>query len=120
MYATDIKKLAKQNDFFRRVLHTGAHAQLVAMSLEPDQNIGLEVHLASDQLLFFVEGKGEVVVDGDVIKVEEHDAIFVPAGAWHNVSNGGHRALKLFTVYAPAAHADGLIDRVKPQETAEV
>lgn len=113
MYAADIKEQAKTNSNFRKVLHTGEHSQLVAMSLLPDEDIGMETHQETDQILFFVDGQGEVIVNNDHRQVEEHDVVFVPAGAEHNVINTGEKALKLFTVYAPASHPDGTVHATK-------
>lgn len=112
MYAEDIKKLTKENTNFRTVLHTGAHSQIVAMSIPVGQDIGEEAHDV-DQMLFFVDGKCEAVLNGESRVVEEHDVVFVPAGTTHNFINVGDEDLKLFTVYAPAEHADGTVHATK-------
>ena len=115
MYSTDIKKLTKENTYYRLVLHTGEHSQLVAMCLGPGEEIGLETHLSSDQMLFFVDGEGEALVNVDRTEVKQHDVVFVPAGVLHNITNSGNEDLKLFTVYAPATHPAGLIEVMKPE-----
>jgi mannose-6-phosphate isomerase-like protein (cupin superfamily) len=115
MYATDLKKLTKENTYYRLVLQTGEHSQLVAMCLNPGEEIGQETHQGSDQMLFFVDGEGEAFVDGSQTEVKEHDVVFVPAGTPHNIRNTGNKELKLFTVYAPATHPAGLIEVVKPK-----
>jgi len=108
----DVKKLAKHNDDFRRVLFTGPHSQLVVMCIPPGEEIGEERHEA-DQLFYFVDGNGEAILDGERSPVEEHDAVVVPAGTPHNFRNTGTRPLRLFTSYAPAQHADGTVHHTK-------
>ena len=113
MFKDDIKKLAKENDNFRKVLHTGEYSQVVLMSLLPGEEIGEEIHPQTDQILVFVDGEGESVINGVSEKFEEHDSVFVPAGTKHNFINTGDEDLKLFTVYAPAHHPDGTIHKTK-------
>ena len=113
MFAEDIKQLTKENTNFRKVLYTGKHSQIVAMSISVGEDIGDEVHEDVDQMLFFVKGKAEAVVNGERKNVEEHDVVFVPAGARHNFINIGDEDLKLFTVYAPSEHPDGTIHVTK-------
>lgn len=113
MYAEDIKKLTKLNTNFRTVLETGKHSQLVVMSIPVGGDIGEEVHQDTDQILFFVEGTGEAILNGETKVVGEHDVIFVPAGTTHNFKNTGDEDLKLFTVYAPPEHKAGTIHKTK-------
>ena len=113
MYAEDIKKLTKENTNFRQVLHTGRYSQIVAMCILVNEEIGEETHTNTDQMLFFVEGEGEAILNGETRKVEEHDVVFVPAGTKHNFKNIGDEDLKLFTVYAPPEHPDGTIHKTK-------
>ena len=113
----DLKEIAKHNDFFRQVLFTGEHAQLVVMSLRPREEIGEEVHEV-DQFLYVVDGQGEVTIDGRRAEFEKGDAVFVPAHARHNVVNTDDEALKLFTIYAPAQHPAGTMQEFKPVEVA--
>ena len=101
MFAQDIKKLTKENTNFRKVLHTGQYNQIVAMSIPVGGDIGEEVHQNTDQILFFVDGEGEAILNGETKRVEKHDVVFVPAGVTHNFKNVGTEDLKLFTVYAP-------------------
>lgn len=120
MYAEDIKKITKENTNFRKVLHTGTYSQIVAMSIPVGSDIGEEVHQNTDQILFFVDGDGEAIINGETKKVEEHDVVFVPAGATHNFKNVGDEPLQLFTVYAPAEHPDGTVHATKEEaELAE-
>ncbi|HVZ11677.1 MAG TPA: cupin domain-containing protein [Patescibacteria group bacterium] len=111
MYAKDIKKLTKENTNFRTVLHTGKNAQIVAMCIKVDDEIGEETHPETDQLIFIVDGEGEAVVNGEAQEIAEHDVVFVPAGTLHNFINTGDEDLKLFTVYAPPEHPDGTIHK---------
>lgn len=119
MYAEDIKKLTKENTNFRKVLYTGSHSQIVAMSIPAGGDIGEETHPHTDQILFFVEGDGEAVVAGETRRVEEHDVVFVPAGTIHNFRNVGNEDLKLFTVYSPPAHPEGTVEATKGDAAEE-
>ena len=113
MFLEDIKKLTKENTNFRKVLYTGTHCQVVAMSIPIGEDIGEETHPNTDQVLFFVEGEGEEILNGESKKVEEHDVVFVSAGTRHNFKNTGDEDLKLFTVYAPPEHPDGTTHKTK-------
>lgn len=113
MYTEDIKHKTKANTNFRTVLHTGAHSQIVAMSIPVGEDIGMEVHPTTDQMLFIVDGKAEAILDGESRVLEEHDVVFVPAGTNHDIKNIDDEDLKLFTVYAPPQHPDGTIHKTK-------
>ncbi len=113
VFEGDIKRIAKDNDFFRRVLYTGPHSQLVVMSIPVGDDIGEETHANTDQILFVVDGEGQAILNGQVQPAEEHSVIFVTAGTRHNIKNIGHKALKLFTVYAPPEHAEGTVHKTK-------
>lgn len=115
MFAEDMKKLVKENTNFRKVLHTGVHSQLVAMSIPTDGDIGEEIHPSTDQILFFVDGEGEAILNDETRNIEEHDIVFVPAGTKHNFKNTGEEDLKLLTVYAPPHHPDGTIHATKKE-----
>jgi mannose-6-phosphate isomerase-like protein (cupin superfamily) len=112
-----IATVAEQHSDFRRVLWTGKHSQLVIMTVPPGGEIGEEVHEV-DQILSFVSGVGEAVVSGDKRKVAQGDLVIVPAGRKHNFVNTGPNPLVLYTVYAPAEHADGAIHRTKDEADA--
>ena len=118
MYAEDIKKLTKENINFRKVLHTGQHSQIVAMSIPVGDDIGEETHFDTDQILFFVDGDCEAILNGESRSVEEHEVVFVPAGTKHNFKNTGDEDLKLFTVYAPPEHPDGTVHKTKEDAQA--
>jgi mannose-6-phosphate isomerase-like protein (cupin superfamily) len=112
-----IATVAEQHADFRRVLWTGKHSQLVIMTIPPDGEIGEEVHEV-DQILTFVSGVGEAQVSGDKRKVAQGDLVVVPAGRKHNFINTGPNPLVLYTMYAPAEHADGAIHRTKEEADA--
>ena len=112
-----IATVAEQHADFRRVLWTGKHSQLVIMTVPPGGEIGEEVHEV-DQILSFVSGVGEAVVSGEKRKVAQGDLVIVPAGRKHNFINTGPNPLVLYTVYAPAEHADGAIHRTKEEADA--
>jgi mannose-6-phosphate isomerase-like protein (cupin superfamily) len=108
-FVDDIEKLTEENDDFRRVLYTGANLQLVLMSLKPGEEIGEEVHDDRDQFFRIEDGSGEVLIDGVRHAVKDDDAVIVPAGARHNVVNTGNEPLKLYTLYGPPEHRDGVV-----------
>ena len=114
-FVEDIEDLAEQNENFRQVLYTGQHLQLVLMSLDPDEEIGDEVHKDRDQFFRIEKGKGQIVIDGKTQKVKSGDAIVVPAGSLHNLINTGGKALKLYTLYGPPNHRDQLRQRTKAE-----
>lgn len=113
MFNVNIKKITKENTNFRKVLITGAHSQLVVMSIPVDSDIGEEVHSGTDQLLVFVAGEGRAVLNGKERGVKKHDVVFVPAGTVHNFINAGDKELKLYTVYAPPEHPEGTVHKTK-------
>jgi mannose-6-phosphate isomerase-like protein (cupin superfamily) len=109
---------ARANTDFRRVLATGRHSQLVAMHIEPGDEIGEEVHPDVDQTLVFVTGGGEAILEGEVSEVAPQRVVFVPAGTRHNFRNTGSEPLKLYTVYAPPEHPAGTVHRTKAEADA--
>jgi mannose-6-phosphate isomerase-like protein (cupin superfamily) len=113
MFVQNIKELTKENTNFRKVLQTGKYSQIVVMNIPVNGDIGEEVHQNTDQMLFFIDGEGEAIVNGEIQRVEEHDVVFVPAGTIHNFKNVGDKDLKLFTVYAPPEHSDGTVHATK-------
>ena len=104
-----IEALTESNTDFRRVLYTGHHLQLVLMALQPGDEIGEEVHSDRDQFFRIEAGAGEVWIDGVRTEVKGDDGIIVPAGARHNVINTGKAPLKLYTLYGPPEHRDGVV-----------
>jgi mannose-6-phosphate isomerase-like protein (cupin superfamily) len=114
----DIFGWAKQNSFFREVLTTGPHAQVVVMSIPPGGEIGEEIHPHTDQVFVFVQGEGAAILDHDRTTVAAGHLVLVPAGALHNIVNSGSVDLRLFTIYAPPQHAPGTIHRTKAEADA--
>ena len=117
-FVDDIDRLTVENKDFRRVLYTGKHLQLVLMALRPGEEIGEEVHDDHDQFFRIEKGEGEVWIDGQRTKIKADDAIIVPAGARHNVINTGDKKLKLYTVYGPPDHKDGIVRATKAEAEA--
>ena len=117
-FVDDIEDLTESNKDFRRVLYTGKHLQLVLMTLQPGEEIGEEVHDTHDQFFRIEKGKGEVRIDGTKTKVKADFAIIVPAGARHNVINTGDKALRLYTLYSPPEHRDGIVQATKAEAEA--
>jgi mannose-6-phosphate isomerase-like protein (cupin superfamily) len=115
-YNTNIEKDTIENTNFRKVLYTGAHSQLVLMSLKPGEEIGMEVHKDNDQFFRFEKGEGKCIIDGNEYTLADGSVIVVPAGAEHNVINTSMTEdLKLYTIYSPAHHKDGIV-RVTKEE----
>jgi mannose-6-phosphate isomerase-like protein (cupin superfamily) len=110
----DIKKMAKENTDFRREILTNEHSQIVLMSIEPGDEIGEESHEV-DQVLVFVKGKGEAVLDGERRPIQKSSLVAVPAGTLHNFINTGDKPLKLFTIYSPPEEAPGTVHRNKAE-----
>lgn len=117
-FVENIEELTDDNSDFRRVLYTGRRLQLVLMALKPGEDIGEEVHPDHDQFFRVEKGKGEVWIDGERTKIKSGDAILVPAGAKHNVVNIGDKSLKLYTIYGPPDHRDGVVRTTKAEAEA--
>jgi len=118
-YKDNIEKLTLENENFRKVLYSGPHSQLVLMSLRPNEEIGMEVHTENDQFFRFEVGEGKVIIDGNEYPVGDGDAVVVPAGAEHNVVNvSASESLKLYTIYSPAHHKDGIIRSTRDEAMA--
>jgi len=118
-YSGHIEKDTLENTFFRKVLFTGPHSQLVLMCLKPSEEIGMEVHEGNDQFFRFEKGYGKVVIGGEEFIVEDGDAAIVPAGQMHNIINtSDSEELKLYTIYSPAHHPDGTVHKTKEEALA--
>jgi len=119
-YVGSIEKTTEQNDYFRRVIFTGKHAQLVVMCLQGGEEIGKEVHDTVDQFFRIEEGSAKFVFDDkEEHLVREGDAVVVPAGTHHNVINASEtKPLKLYTIYSPPNHPDGTIHKTKAEADA--
>jgi len=114
----DVEQLTTENTDFRRVLYTGAHMQLVLMSLRPGEEIGSEVHEDNDQFFRCEAGQGAVMVGETRYEVGDGDAVIIPAGTRHNVMNTGETDLKLYTIYAPPHHQDGIVRATREEAAA--
>jgi mannose-6-phosphate isomerase-like protein (cupin superfamily) len=119
-YVANIEKLSMKNEYFRHVLYTAKNSQLVLMSLEPGEDIGEEVHHL-DQFIRCESGQGAAILDGVQYSISNGFAVVVPAGTKHNIVNDSpDKPLKLYTLYSPPNHRDGVIHETKAQaETDE-
>lgn len=117
-FVRDIEDLSIKNDEFRRVLYTAKHCQLVVMSLRPKEEIGAETHKL-DQFFRVEKGTGEAVLDGVSTAIGPGFAILVPAGTNHNIINTGSISLKLYTLYAPPNHRDGVVHHTRADAAAD-
>jgi mannose-6-phosphate isomerase-like protein (cupin superfamily) len=117
-FIKDIESLATANNEFRRVLYTTRNCQLVLMSLKPKEDIGAEVHKV-DQFFRVEEGTGEAVLDGVSSAIGNGFAVLVPAGTRHNIINTGTVPLKLYTLYAPPNHRDGVVHHTRADAEAD-
>lgn len=111
-FVQGIESLAVKNDKFRQVLYTGKKSQLVLMSLKPQEDIGAEIHQV-DQFFRVEEGSGEAVLNGARTPIQAGFAVLVPAGVNHNIINTGSVPLKLYTLYAPPNHRDGVVHETR-------
>jgi mannose-6-phosphate isomerase-like protein (cupin superfamily) len=113
-FKSNIEKDTLKNENFRKVLYTSKHLQLVLMTLKTGEEIGEEVHVGIDQFFRFESGKGKCIIDGNEYNIADGDVIIVPAGSRHNVINTDtSKELKMYTIYAPPHHQDGLINITK-------
>ncbi|MCE9623974.1 MAG: cupin domain-containing protein [Deltaproteobacteria bacterium] len=113
-FLKNIEEIAVKNEEFRRVLYTAKHCQLVVMALKPKEEIGAEVHKL-DQFFRVEEGTGEAVLAGVRTAISAGFAVIVPAGANHNIINTGNVPLKLYTLYAPPNHRDGVVHHTRAE-----
>lgn len=112
-FVADIVTLAKQNTNFREEIKTANHTQVVLMSLKPGEDIGMEVHKHIDQILVFVQGNGEAIINGQKYPIKEGTLAFVPADTPHNFINTGNTDMKLYTTYSPPNHYAGVLQKDK-------
>ena len=118
-FRKNIEKDTLKNKNFRKVLYTGQHSQLVLMSLRPKEDIGMETHTGNDQFFRFETGQGKVIIDGNEYEVGDGVAVIVPAGAKHNIINtSDSKELKLYTIYSPPHHQDGIVWATKKEAEA--
>ena len=133
-FIANIEEKTLNNEYFREVLYTGQHSQLVVMSLNPNEEIGMEVHEIVDQFLRIESGEGKAILNGEEYAISDGFAIIVPAGTKHNIINTSStkklklyniintssvKKLKLYTVYSPAHHKDKTIHKTKQEAEAD-
>lgn len=115
-YYSNIEKETLENSNFRKVLYTGKNSQLVLMNLKPGEEIGTETHAENDQFFRFEKGEGKCIIEGNEYDLSDGVAIVVPAGAEHNIINTSKdEELKLYTIYSPAHHKDGIVRETKKE-----
>src|SRR5659263_486245 len=117
-YVKNIEEIAVKNEDFRQVLYTAKNCQLVIMALKPKEEIGMEVHKL-DQFFRVEKGSGEAVLDGVRTAIRAGFAVIVPAGTNHNIINTGSVPLKLYTLYAPPNHRDGVVHHTRADAQAD-
>lgn len=118
-FIANIEKTTLANQHFRKVLYTSKYSQLVLMSLKPHEEIGMEVHSKNDQFFRFEKGQGECIIDGNKHEVGGGMAVVIPAGAQHNIINTSDiEDLKIYTVYSPPHHKDGIVRATKEEAEA--
>lgn len=111
----NIEKLTLENDNFRKVLFTGKYSQLVVMSINSSEEIGMEIHPNVDQFIRIESGKAKFILNGKESEASDDDVVVIPAGTEHNVINTGDGKLKLYTIYSPPNHPEGTIHQTKAQ-----
>ena len=114
-YIDNIEKISLENTDFRRVLYTAKHCQLVLMSIGVGEDIGEEIHQEIDQFIRIEAGVGSAVLDGEVSVIGDGSAVVIPAGTKHNIINTWQEPLKLYTLYAPPEHKDGVVRHTKAE-----
>lgn len=114
----DIVQAARDNDAFRREVITGEHEQVVVMTIPPGGEIGEEVHQDTDQVLAFVDGEGQAILNGETSQIGPNDLVFVRAGTRHNFVNTGSQPWRLLTIYAPPEHEPGTVHQTKAEADA--
>lgn len=119
-FVSNIEGETLNNANFRKVIYTARHSQLVLMSLKPKEEIGMEVHEENDQFFRFEKGEGKCIIDSNESEIRDGVAVVVPAGAEHNIVNtSDSEELKLYTIYSPAHHQDGVVRATKAEAEAD-
>ena len=118
-FYTNIEKATLENGNYRKVLYLSKHCQIVLMTLRPKEEIGMEVHPDNDQFFRFESGVGKCIIDGNEYALGDGVAIIIPAGAKHNIINTSEtEELKMYTIYSPAHHKDGIVRATKQEAEA--
>ncbi|MFA5934406.1 MAG: cupin domain-containing protein [Candidatus Paceibacterota bacterium] len=119
-FVKNIEKETLENNNFRKVLYTSTYGQVVVMSLLPNEDIDMEVHEDTDQFFRVDSGEGKVIIDGEESIISDGFAVVVPAGSQHNVVNtSSDKSLKLYTIYMPPHHKDGVVHATKAEAEAD-
>jgi mannose-6-phosphate isomerase-like protein (cupin superfamily) len=115
-YNIDIEKATEDNDYFRKVLHTAEHMQLVLMTLQVGEEIGQEMHPEVDQFFRVEHGQADAILESEIHKLVDGSVLIIPAGTEHNVVNTSpNEPLRLYTIYSPPNHPDGTINKTKAE-----
>ncbi|MCL4397898.1 cupin domain-containing protein [Patescibacteria group bacterium] len=118
-FSVNIEQATLENTNFRKVLYTAKHSQLVLMTLQPKEEIGMEVHPDNDQFFRFEKGTGKAIIDGNEYPISNGTVVIVPAGAQHNIINLSEtETLNLYTLYCPPHHQDGVLRATKAEAVA--
>ncbi len=115
-YTTNIEKDTLENEYFRKVIYTAPNLQLVLMTLQPGEEIGMETHDHGDQFFRVEGGEGEAILDGETHRLADGDIVVIPAGVEHNIVNtSSSKALRVYTIYTPPEHPDGTVNKTKAE-----
>jgi len=118
-YVANIEKKSLENEYFRQVLFTGSHSQLVVMSIAPGEDIGMETHDDVDQFIRIEAGTGSAILNGEKHNLKDGSAVVIPAGTEHNIVNSSRsEPLKLYTIYSPPEHPPGTVHKTKAEAQA--
>jgi mannose-6-phosphate isomerase-like protein (cupin superfamily) len=117
-FSINLEEKTLSNDYFREVLYTTQRSQLVVMTLQAGEEIGAEKHEGHDQFIRVEAGQGKAILDGEEHALEDGVAVIIPAGTQHNVINTGDEPLRLYTLYTPPEHPDGIIHKDKAEADA--
>ena len=118
-YSINIENKSIENPYFREVLYTAPHLQLVVMTLQPGEEIGMETHEHGDQFFRVEAGTGEAILDGETHKLSDGMIVVIPAGTEHNIINtSSSKPLNVYTIYTPPEHEDGTIHKTKAEADA--
>ncbi len=116
-YTKNLEKLTSNNDSYRKVIFTGVNTQLVLMSIQPQEDIKMEVHQDHDQFIRIEQGDGKAIIDGLEYELKDDSAVIVPAGTFHQIINTSlDKPLKLYTLYSPPEHKDKLVQQTNPDK----
>jgi mannose-6-phosphate isomerase-like protein (cupin superfamily) len=119
-YSINIEEKSIRNSYFREVLYTAPNLQLVVMTLQPGEEIGMETHEHGDQFFRVEAGEGEAILDGQVHKLSDGIIVIIPEGTEHNIVNtSADQPLNMYTIYTPPEHRDGVIHKTKAEADAD-